>query len=54
MVGSLPLSPPHELRFVLTFPHRTERENVDGQAEAEIAHCGEDRRVEKIGRAQER
>jgi len=39
---------------VPTFPHRTERENVDGQAEADIAGGGPDRRAEKIAAAQKR
>ena len=39
---------------MLTFPHQTERENVDGQAEADIAGRGPDRRAEKIAAAQKR
>src|ERR1700721_264661 len=39
-------------RTVLTFPYRTERENVDGQKEADIAGRGPDRRTEKIAGAQ--
>jgi hypothetical protein len=39
---------------VLTFPYRTERENVDGQEEADIAGRGPHRRAEKIACAQNR
>ena len=39
---------------MLTFPPQTERENVDGQAEADIAGRGPDRRAEKIAAAQKR
>ena len=39
---------------MLTFPHQTERENVNGQAEADIAGRGPHRRAEKIACAQNR
>ena len=39
---------------MLTFPHQTERENVDGQAEADFTGRGPNRRAEKIAAAQER
>ena len=51
--GALAPCPPRH-RTVLTFPHRTERENVDGQEEADIAGRGPDRRTEKIAGAQKR
>src|SRR6266481_9433151 len=53
-VGSLSLSPPCEARSVLAFSHNIERENVDGQAEADIAGRGPHRRPEKIAGAQDR
>src|SRR5450631_2986826 len=59
--GLASLSPPYGLRIVLTFSLSTERENVDGQEkvdqkadqEADIARRGQNRRAEKIIRAQD-
>ena len=52
------LSPPYEARFVLTFPHNQERENVDGQEEADeeadSRAAAPHRRAEEIAGAQNR
>jgi uncharacterized protein Usg len=48
------LCPPCERQFVLTLFDNSARESTNGQAEAEIADRGQDRRAEKIAGAQAR
>jgi len=48
--GPLSLSPPRTAKCANRFSHDTIRENVDGQAEADIAGRGPHRRPEKIAR----